>query len=160
MKIPHGKADVKAGLDEFVEAVRRNRVPHPTQRKFTLQKWRAAFESIVSQSELDKRLFDSGIYFYNELQKARQRHAALKCLGIPPEDHARLLVAAANRAVAIDLVYSRERAAENAKVPTEGTPTVFGPILQAANSGLAARAVELFDAIRHIVPEAVVRRDA
>lgn len=139
--------------NRFLVSVQKGSVPHPPQRSFTIQKWTKAYAAIENPSLVDQRLYESGLYFYERLKEAREKHGALPQLGIESFEHVQLLVAAVNRVAHLDYKYTSGRISDEARYPDE-SESLFGPAVQAHRSDFASRSVQLIDAIRHVLPEA------
>ena len=145
----------KGSVPTFVQSVRGGLIDlQPTQRKFTPAKWQAAFESSNSGDPADERLYHSGLYYHEQLQGALGSFLQLSPVGLPAQDHVRLLVAAANLVAAQDQAMLQRHLGEVAATAKSGGNFIHGATMVEAAAALAARTVQLIDGLRHILPEA------
>ncbi len=63
--------------ETFVKLVRAGKIKQPTQKSFTVDKWRDAFNSINQPSDEDAKLYSSGLWFHDRLETIRDilKHA-------------------------------------------------------------------------------------
>ncbi len=55
----------------FVSSVRNSKVEHPTQKGFSLEKWRNEFSKIKNPTIEETRLYEAGIWFFDRFCKLR-----------------------------------------------------------------------------------------
>jgi hypothetical protein len=85
----------------FKEAVQQSSVKQPTQLGFSESEWEKAFRSYTSDTEDDRRVYEAGLWFADQLTAVRQ---ALEAFPDAPCDKSKLwrfYVAAVNREYAV-----------------------------------------------------------
>ncbi len=65
-------------MNTFTEKVRKSKIPYPTQRGFTLEKWKKGFSDHSSSSELDQNLYNSGVWIYKQLNGIRIKQKSIQ----------------------------------------------------------------------------------
>lgn len=78
--------------DEFLDEVRKSRVPQPTQRNFDLEKWHKAYNAIRSHTNKDDNIYKAGIWFFNKFETIRAISNDLDLHSIPQDKLVRYIV--------------------------------------------------------------------
>jgi hypothetical protein len=60
-------------MGKFIDQVRASKVSHPTQKNFSIESWKKAYNSYADHSEEDQRLFESGLWVFDKLNTIRNR---------------------------------------------------------------------------------------
>lgn len=141
----------------FGHSIRNGKISQPTQRAFTPEKWKVALERTTSGDPADERLYRSGLFYHEQLQRAFTLFQALEPIAVAAESHVRLLTATANFIAARDEAGHRSQMRVSAMMSGPGGPSMHAPTIQNAGSLLAARTVQLFDGLRHVLPEAAAK---
>jgi hypothetical protein len=96
----------------FVERVRNGKIPQPTQRQFSKDKWSDEFNKLDSPSEEDVRLFETGKWIFEKFESIRERLKTPSLDAICREDLLRLLVGMTNR-IAFLMVHTSVSVTDN-----------------------------------------------
>ncbi|MHA2198198.1 MAG: hypothetical protein ACXABO_21640 [Promethearchaeota archaeon] len=55
----------------FIEIIRKSKLPHPTQRSFTIDRWEKVYRDCESTASIDVNIYNSGKWIYKQLNGIR-----------------------------------------------------------------------------------------
>lgn len=84
-------------MKSFVQRVRDSSVKHPTQKGFSLEKWKQEFNKLTTPSESDHRLYESGVWAFEQFEQIRRNLKNFDRVNLAPEDKLKVVVAVPNR---------------------------------------------------------------
>src|SRR5215475_4931213 len=81
----------------FLQRVQRSKIPHPTQRRFSSHQWEEEFGKIKAPDDLDKKLYEAGLWISERLERIRSEIALIHLNEIPRLHLLRLIIGELNR---------------------------------------------------------------
>ena len=126
---------------KFIEDVRSSRVRHPTQPGFSIASWRRAFESAEDDSVDAQRLFDAGLWTFQQLERVRSELATAGLKPTTKDETIRLLVGLTNyiaRRAAADVLKRSPNEYFVAAVTANAADDIIETVLDGVRYPLAA----------------------